>query len=145
MTVSVTPGSKIHVLVIDDDIDIRESLADILDELNIFTSIVQASNGIDAVQKMLNQKFDLIITDLAMPKMSGLDFIKKLNKDNFKLINSTVLLSGSLTCIEVQEAIKLGVKNVIVKPCSEEDFVTKVTKVLSETASNKVRLIKKSA
>lgn len=139
MTISINPGSKLHVLVIDDDNDIRESLVDILNEMDIFTSIVQATNGIDGVQKMLNQKFDVIITDLAMPKMTGLEFITKINKDNYKFIPSIILLSGSLTTPEVQEAIKLGVKNVIVKPCSEEDFISKVTKVLGETALGKVR------
>lgn len=141
MTVLINPGCKIHALIIDDDEDIRDSLAEILNELEIFTSIVQAKNGIDGLQKMLNQKFDVIVTDLAMPKMTGLEFIKKINKDNFNFIQSIILLSGSLTGTEVQEAIKLGVKNVIVKPCSEKDFVDKVTKVLNETATRKIRTL----
>lgn len=139
MDLSVITGSKIHALIIDDDDDIRESLVEILNEMNLFTTVVQASNGLDGIKRLLNQNFDVIITDLVMPKMSGIELIEKISKDNSKLIPNTILLSGNLTGIEVQRALKLGVKNVVVKPCTEEDFITKVKKVLTEHPTPKVK------
>lgn len=140
MALSVIPGSKIHALIIDDDDDIRESLVEILNEMNVFTTVVQACNGSEGHKRLLNQNFDVIITDLVMPKMTGLELIEKIFKENNRLIRNTILLSGNLTGLEVQKAVKMGIKNLVVKPCTEEDFIAKVEKILTQEVSSKVKV-----
>ena len=138
MAVSSNPGSKIHVLLVDDDNDVRESLAEILKDMGVFSTIVEAVDGKDGFYKYQNQAFDIIITDLVMPKVSGLEFIQNLFGFKEKATPPIILLSGNLTGAEVQKSIKLGVKYVLVKPCSEEQLVNKVEQVLKSDVSRKV-------
>jgi len=55
MAVSSNPGSKIHVLLVDDDNDVRESLAEILKDMGVFSTIVEAVDGKDGFYKYQNQ------------------------------------------------------------------------------------------
>lgn len=129
MSLAAHPTSKIHVLLVDDDDDIRESLSDILKDMKLFSTVVEAKDGSDAFQKFNNQNFDFIITDLSMPKVSGLEFIKNMSSSTSKKMPPIVILSGNVTGIEVQQALKMGVKYVLVKPCTEEQFIEKVEEV----------------
>lgn len=65
----------ISVLVLEDDADIREIIEDTL-TLNRYR-IVTAGDGLEGERKFKNEKFDLIITDISMPKVDGVTFIKR--------------------------------------------------------------------
>lgn len=139
---NLVPGEKLTALVVDDDVDVRETLAQFLELMEIFTMIVEAEDGAQAFLKTRNQDFDLIITDLLMPKENGLDFISNY-KDSLKLRSpaksaSIIVLSGNLNGEEVTKAIGLGVKHALTKPCSAQEFVSKVEKVLLKEQPNKV-------
>lgn len=141
MPVTTNPGSKLHVLLIEDEQEVRESLAEILTDMEIFSTVVQAIDGKDGLNKYQKQNFDLIITDLAMPKVSGIEVIRNLYNDKLKAPPPVIILSGSLTGMDVQKAIKLGVKYVLVKPCTEEQIVGKVEEVLANDVGRKVMII----
>lgn len=134
-------NEKLSVLVVDDDDDIREMLRSFLESMEIFTMIVEAKNGQDGYVKCQNQQFDMIITDLLMPKINGIDLI-----NNIKALDTSpkghkpsfIILSGNLTSDEVQKAIEMGVKNVIAKPCTDTDFINKVSTALVKEVRKKV-------
>lgn len=126
--------TKLSVLIVDDEEDIRETLKTYLEMTELFTSVVEAKDGADAYTKTQNQTFDLIILDLLMPKVNGLTFAENLQKSDIKKPvkerASVILLSGSITSGELKQAIELGVKNILTKPCSAQDFTQKVQEVL---------------
>ncbi len=72
------PQRSIHVLVVDDDPTLLELLTDTL--LAIGYAATPASDGMIALDLLANQKFDLVITDIKMPRMDGLQLLKKIKR-----------------------------------------------------------------
>lgn len=141
------PGKKLSVLVVDDDEPIREILVSFLEYMEIFSYIVEATDGSEAFNKFKNQEFDIVITDVMMPKTDGLKLIKNI-KDAEKTSGqnpcSIVVLSGQLTDKEVATAIGCGVKHVLAKPCKSDTFVKKIKDILAKECKEKVTLKAKS-
>ncbi len=131
---NLRPNEKLSVLIVDDEADIRETIRMFLEMMEIFTFIVEASNGAEALQKTQIQKFDLIITDLVMPKMTGADFVKNYRtyEHRIRCAKETpiVILSANVTNQELKKAIEFGVKNILTKPCEANQFMNQIQSVL---------------
>lgn len=130
----------------DDEDDIRETLRMFLEMMELFTFIVEAKDGADAFQKAQNQNFDLIITDLLMPRVRGIEFIENYFnfEENKRIEKKTpfIILSANVTGEEISKAIELGVRNVVTKPCTAEDFIQKVSEVLRKYKREKIKILK---
>ncbi len=122
---------KKSILVIDDESEIKELMANYLVRSHIEEkSIVFASDGKEALSKIQNQEFGLIIVDVMMPRMNGLQLIKEVKfRTNSKDI-PVLLISGTLETDNVKTAIALGVSNIIVKPFSYNIFIEKIGRTL---------------
>ncbi len=120
------------VLVIDDEEAVQEMMSDYLIELHIEENrIVFASDGKEAISKILNQEFGLIIVDIRMPKLNGMELIKKLKlRAKYKDI-PIIIISGLMETENVNIARSLGINSIIVKPFSYKVFVEKVGQALS--------------
>src|ERR1700759_2839362 len=70
---TVPSTRKLHLLIVDDDASVRETLAMVLSKANYATSI--AKDGVDALAQFRSRVPDLLLTDLEMPRMSGFDFL----------------------------------------------------------------------
>lgn len=146
MKLQLRAGEKLSVLVVDDEADIRETLVMFLEMMDIFSFIVQADDGSDAFRKCQNQKFDLIVTDLMMPKMRGIELIRSFKayekKQKIEEPTPFIILSANITGDEVKKALHFGVKYLVTKPCTAEAFVQKVTEVLAREKKDKVKVLK---
>ncbi len=105
------------VLIADDQSTIRSLLKDILEKLGFIPdNIVEADDGDVALEKLRKDTFGLIISDIHMNKMSGLDLLKSVKADeNLKDI-PFLLASSENTKQVVLEAIKAGISEYILKP-----------------------------
>ncbi|GIU70568.1 MAG: response regulator [Candidatus Nitrosocaldaceae archaeon] len=105
--------SKVKILVVDDAFFIRKVLKDILNEIG-YSNIIEASNGLEAVETYKKEKPNLVTLDINMPKMDGIQALKNLKRLDPK---ARVIM---VTSVEqkhiVHDAIKLGAKDYIVKP-----------------------------
>tara|TARA_Y100000385_G_scaffold282202_2_gene336213 strand:+ start:113 stop:583 length:471 start_codon:yes stop_codon:yes gene_type:complete len=139
-------NQKLSVLIVDDEADIRDTLATFLDMMGIFTSIVQSPDGSDATFKLKNQNFDFIITDLMMPKVKGIELVERITREDTIAKKSSgtliMILSANVTDIEVKKALHFGVKYVMTKPCTAEQFMQKVDEVIIKELRHKVKVIK---
>ena len=146
MKFQLRKDQKLNVLVVDDEEDIRDTLATFLDMMEIFTSIVQSTDGSDASLKLKNQTFDFIITDLMMPKVKGIELIERIKREDKIAKKSSgtpiMILSANVTGIEVKKALHFGVKYVMTKPCTAEQFMKKVEEVIRRELRHKVKVIK---
>ncbi len=97
------------IAIVEDDINMRKSLELSLEEYSEF-EIVTFKNAKEALKKIDNS-FELIITDINMPGLDGIEFIKKL-KGDFEII----VITGNATLNRAIEAIRLGVKDFLTKP-----------------------------
>ena len=78
MQASSKDSAMVHILIIDDDDEMRSVLKELLEEERFETEC--ASNGYDALQKIARKPFDLIITDIEMRGLTGLDILPEMKK-----------------------------------------------------------------
>ena len=120
--------SKKRIQVIDDEAVIREGLSRILSSLDFQTETF--ASGHPAIERMQQTDFDLVITDLKMPGMSGLDVLKSI-----KILQPEVpviIITGYSTVETAVEAMKNGAYDYIAKPFTPDQIIEKVNKALEQ-------------
>ena len=124
---------KYNAIIVDDEEDVCETLKLYLENMNLFTSIVISRDGMDAIKRLINQRFSLILLDLKIPKKNGFDVLNNICKKtstNQNFVTSVIISSGNLEKDKLTKALKVGVKHFLVKPFDEEQFKAKVEAVL---------------
>jgi two-component system NtrC family response regulator len=119
------------IAIVEDDINVRKSLEIAMSEYKEF-KIETFKNPQDALKK-LDDSYELIVTDLNMPKIDGIEFIKMLN-GRYEVI----VITGNATLQKAVESIKLGVKDFLIKPFEIDDLVKAIKR------ADKVRKVIKS-
>lgn len=120
------------ILIVDDDKNICKVLKDYSTQMGCFNNIIFAHDGPTAFNKLMNQKFDVIILDINLPKKSGVDVLKELFNEK-RALNSpanVIIISGSMEKENLTKILSCGTKNFLVKPFDEAAFQEKVLKVL---------------
>ncbi len=95
-----------RILIVDDDPAVRRMLAKIIEEEELALVIGEAENGLEAVELAFDLDPDLIMIDLLMPELDGIETIKKLKSKGFS--GSFILLSKITDKMMVREAYKRG-------------------------------------
>ncbi len=115
------------IVIVEDDINMRKSLEIALAEFDEF-DVVTYKNAIEALEKM-DGHIDMVITDLTMPKMDGMEFIKKLNGKY-----DIIVITGNATLNKAIQSVRLGVKDFLTKPFEVETLVEAIKRnaVLSQ-------------
>ncbi len=117
------------ILVVDDSATVRKFVSVSLSMQGF--SVVSASDGMDALEKLPREKVDLVITDLNMPNMDGFEFIRAL-RDNPAYRELPVIILSSLgDNVSRETGSRLGVNSYVVKPFSLEKIQYEVAKYLS--------------
>lgn len=119
------------LLVEDDTIEIMKFNRTVAN-LNINCNIKEAKNGEEALEalKLKDQLPDIILLDLNMPKVSGLEFLKIIKKDRILKYIPTIILTTSNSRTDMLECYKVGIAGYMTKPLKYEDYVSKITKAL---------------
>lgn len=122
-----------HILIVDDDDGIRMMLETKLSKLGYKASV--AGNGLHALQKMRAQvngaeKYDLVICDLKMPGMSGLDLIKTLRAESLYKTLPVLLITGYPEKQKIMEVVRAGINRVLLKPFKHAQIINIVDEIL---------------
>ncbi|MBD99089.1 MAG: response regulator [Verrucomicrobia bacterium] len=117
------------LLVIDDDRPIRNALREIL-EYEKFT-VEDAENGEEGLKKFQKNKFDLVLCDIKMPKMDGIEVLQKVMELNADV--PVIMISGHGNIETAVEAIKLGAFDYIGKPLDLNRLLVTVKNALDRT------------
>ena len=125
-----SPKEKYSILIVEDEVKIAKILITYLKLYPKFSNVVVASDGVEAMQKISNQTFDLIITDLNMPKRDGLSFIDSIRKVPKYYKQKIIVISGCLTQEKAAECIRKNVKQIIVKPFTARQILYKSIRLL---------------
>ena len=128
-------SKELKVLYVEDDSTIRSSMTTYLSK--IFASVVVAIDGEDGLKSYEIQKFDIVITDLSMPRMNGLEMIKKIKELNE---NQAILITTAHAESEYMlKSIKFGIDGYIIKPFEYEQLnyeLYKIVEKLTKYAEN---------
>jgi len=127
-----------NILIVDDDLLIRNWLKILLQQIqNMETSIYEASNGQEALETCRNNSIELVITDIKMPVLNGLDLIGSLKKE-FPTIRFCVLSSYD-DFDYVKNALKAGALDYILKAEMQLDDLSQIL----VKVQNSIRMEKK--
>lgn len=124
-----------RVLVVDDEKIEREGIKFLLSREEGEFEISEASNGRQALEILRNEEIDLLLTDIKMPHMDGLELAKKAKEEKEEL--QIVIFSGYNDFSFAQEAIRYGVKEYVLKPVDPDIFSETLEKVRSEIDKKK--------
>lgn len=119
-----------HILIVDDEPSMREGLSDNLIFEGYQTQM--ASNGIEALDKLKEQTFDLVVLDVMMPEMSGFDVCKQIRQDGNKV--PIILLTAKGEEIDKVLGLELGADDYITKPFSLRELLARIKAILRRTA-----------
>ncbi len=125
-----------HILIVDDDEGIRDLVKKYLNENNFL--ITTAKSAEDAEDKINIIKFDLIVLDVMMPGISGLDFISK-HKD--KLNTPIILLTAKGQATERIEGLEMGADDYLSKPFEPKELILRIKNILNKTKSKSIKRI----
>ena len=121
--------TSIKILIIDDFATMRRILKNILKQLG-FKNLVEADDGTTALNVLESQKIDLIISDWNMPKMTGLELLKKVRASTEYKKTPFLMVTAEAQKQNVIEAVQAGVSNYVVKPFTAEAISDKLEKIL---------------
>lgn len=119
----------IKILLVDDHKMIREGIKSFLEESESYEVVLEAENGIEALEKYDESKVDLVITDILMPEMNGIELTGELVKKNaeIKVIALTMLNENH----HIKQMLKAGVFGYLLKNCSEDELFKAIDSVIS--------------
>ncbi len=116
---SPPPEDRPRVLVVDDEKLIREVLADFLGLEGYF--VRTAGDGVAAVEELRRRRFDLVISDMKMPRMGGLELLAEISRLDPSTV--TVIMTGFGTVESAIDAMKRGAYDYVLKPFRVEEVI----------------------
>jgi hypothetical protein len=121
-------SSQKCILLVEDNLALRETTRDILELVNYV--VIEASNGQEALDILKNHGFaiDLILSDLDMPVMDGLEMSRQIRQQQLTI--PIVIISGYLSDQYLQEMHQLSISNYLRKPVSLDKLVSAIDKIL---------------
>jgi CheY-like chemotaxis protein len=121
------------VLIIDDADTFREIMGDILTDRGV--DVTMARDGVEGLEKIRAQHFDLVLLDLLIPKMTGFDVLKEIRKDKPSALLPVLAVSGVYKKDEHVASLKdLGADGYISKSLTPEEIADRAMRVLTETS-----------
>ena len=117
------------VLLVDDEKEFLDALGQRMEARGL--KVESASSGPEALEKAIGQDYDVIVLDMMMPGMDGMETLQRLRKANPDI--QVVLLTGHASLKKGIEAIKLGASDFLEKPADLDSLMTKIREARSES------------
>jgi two-component system response regulator YesN len=132
----------LKVLIVDDELIIRKGLIETVDWASLNVEIVgDASNGSEAMDILRQTSVDLVLTDIRMPFMDGLELVKTMKEEGVQ--GRVIMISGFNDFNYAREALRLGVQDYLLKPVDIDELIDLITKIQqAEHELRKEKLIK---
>jgi len=128
-------AKKFKVLYVEDDKAVQKAMAEYLQQL--FFEVKTADDGLEGLDLYKKSKFDIVITDLSMPKMNGIEMLKKIREQSSE--QAILITTAHNEPNYMTEAIKIGVDGYIIKPFDYEQLnyeLFKISEKLEKFAQN---------
>jgi DNA-binding NtrC family response regulator len=130
-----TTNQQINILIVDDETSVADILKDCVSDMG--RSVDVCYNGLDGIERIQNDRYDLIIVDLVMPKIGGLDVLKYAKKENPDVL--VIIITGYASLETAIMAVKEGAYDYIRKPCKLEEI-----RIVVDNAIEKIRLYREN-
>ena len=120
-----------NLLIIDDDEIICQTIANLIDWKSLGISLIGTClDGVEAYHMILDESPDIVMTDIRMPGISGLELIERITATD--LHTQFIILSGYGEFDYAKRAMKCGVKHYLLKPCDEQQIISCMQDVIKD-------------
>ena len=131
---------NLKILFVEDEERIRTSLKETIgEEFNKFSI---AKDGKEGLEKFSNTHFDLVISDISMPKMSGLEMVAEIKKISKNI--PIILLSAYSEKEKLLQAIDIGVTKYLIKPLDPEELLETISEIIQKDISDNIIKLNKA-
>ncbi|MFC1939974.1 PAS domain S-box protein [Chloroflexota bacterium] len=122
--------SKASILVVDDDPTVQKFINAVLREEGHEIEVVD--NGNDAMKKLESEEYDVILLDIKLPGMSGIEIYEQLQKSSKSLTKKVIFITGDVMSVDTMVFIKSSQTPYIAKPFDTEKLVKEIDRILSQ-------------
>jgi len=136
-------NNTLNILLIEDDMIEVMKFNRTISSLQLNHKIIEANNGEDALAILEKKEElpDIILLDLNMPKIDGIEFLKILKADNALKFIPTIILTTSNNQKDLLECYKIGIAGYVLKPLKYEVYVSKIEKLLAYWSINELKQV----
>lgn len=127
-------ASAPRFLVVDDISTMRRIVVSLLKEAG-FREVEEAEDGLAALEKLRNARFDLVISDVYMPRMSGMQMLEEIKHDPLLCHIPVLILTADTRKEDILRAARLGAAGYVVKPFTKALLESKVMMILRKQAT----------
>ena len=122
-------ADTLHALVVEDSPTMRQLIVFALSRIKVL-KVVEADDGVDALKKLPQQHFDILITDINMPMMDGLKLVSMVRKDEVHKDIPIIIITTEGAQEDRQRALSLGANAYITKPIQAPQIIDTVKGLL---------------
>lgn len=121
------------ILLLEDEFMLRSSIEEYLLELN--HQVISCANGEEAFAILSQEEFDLLLLDINVPRLNGLELLKKLN--TIELVTPTIFISAILDIEDISKAFELGAVDYLKKPFHLKELSIRIERIKKEQTNRK--------
>ena len=140
------PSKNIRFLIVDDDQNLAKSLEEGLTLLNknYYAKSIHFQGDLEKLIEQISiDEYDILILDIVMPKINGLEITKKLRSDGIYM--PIILMTGFSMPSRAVESMRSGADDLIIKPFTFDDLISSVNRVLSYKSDERVDVMPDSS
>ena len=131
---------SLNILLIEDDAIEIMKFNRVLKTLGMNHKVIEANNGEEALEVLKVKEVipDIIVLDLNMPRINGIEFLRILKKDDFLKYIPAIILTTSNNHTDLLECYKTGIAGYLLKPLKYDDYVDRIKKLLEYWSCNEL-------
>ena len=120
-----------NILIVDDSVLTRAAIKRIIDMVDLdVDEVLEAENGIEAFKILESKKIDVVLADLNMPEMGGVELVHKMKSDDAYSDIPVIVVSTESSVTRIKELLSEGIKDFLHKPFTPEEFRATLAKNL---------------
>lgn len=111
---------EIKIIIADDNIEILDKIKETIEKMSGIKLLGMAKDGKEEYEMIKEMKPDLVLTDLEMPELTGIEVLEKIKEENIEKMPQVIFITGKPSTDFIKRAIKIGALDIVYKPFKDE-------------------------